>query len=365
MGEAKREDVEMDNEAGANVRARRGRGALSRRGLVVLACAGLMATTVPAAAQTPEGPPAASAILLNETMDASQLQEVGTATNDSQEAFMEEYLREAASEGALVDAQGVNILEAPSGMVIAVPEEVAVSSATHRIQQFVGHDEEGNAHDLFEERLGVSTTPADEVATDDAESISELPLGPGSAALTDLTGNVCTLAQASYNRKNTMAWCYKKHQVTGGDGSSSEDYFSYMRWATMQPDKSPINDYYVVQGHVFSWPTSNTITHRQSKLLAWTPTSASCGTTASFSAGFGTLSWGVPACSSGTDISFTALDGRFKHRYSCVVCSYGQTRDVGFHIGVSVKQATVPYWNDDNYAVFRQDFNPNSAIVDN
>lgn len=290
-----------------------------------------------------------------------------------------EGLRGAAQEGALMDLASIRLYQTRSGLVVGLGAEHTIESVIHRVERLSTTDDNGLTSAIKQEEMRVLVGPGtdDDALAGDLFIPPDTPLGFGSLALEGLSGNKCYWATATYDSDNTMYWCYNKRFVDGGnggngrraygawddDGSRWRDYYGYERWATVQPDQTPLLDYAVMEAHVFSWPTYNTIKYRWSKLLDWTPTDASCSKDSSFSLSAGAIGWSVPACSSGTDISFTKNDGRFKHRYSCIICNTG-TRYVGFHIGVEVKQGTIPYWYDDNYARFRQSFNPNSAIID-
>lgn len=280
-------------------------------------------------------------------------------------------LDSVASEGSLVDLSQLVLSETSSGLLVASSKDVELRKVTHEAKtleqtfELASPTEHGSrrvTRRSSEEAMGVE---AMQLEPDTPIYGVNVPLGPGSISLEGMTGNMCFTARG--NRfHNIMNWCYNKRFVDGGDGrksfglsdddgSNTEDFYAYRRWATTQPDLTPIRDYSVMETHVFSWPTWNTRFHRNSRTLDWTPTNGSCGTDGTFSVSGVGLSWSTPTCSSGTDISMTHTDGRMKHYYTCNICS-GGTKNVGFHIGVAVRQGTIPYWHDDNYAAFRQTF---------
>ena len=285
-----------------------------------------------------------------------------------------EYLRGSARQGALMDRSEVASYIDELGTLVHVTGKKKIDVLSVEV---VTGEVDGQQ---YEDRNISLTFEADEADAKLDEVEVALPQGVGSALTLRYMENQCYMGRASWdsshdNYYNTIYWCWTKYRLDGGngvkaygswddDGSRWEDFYSYKRYATVQPNQRPLRDFFIREAHVFSWPTYNTRVSRRSRLMDWEPTGKNCAgddrLTISTVTGVGVSL----SCSSGTDISFTSSDGRFKHRYSCSVCG-GGTRYVGFQIAVKVKQGTTPYWIDDNYASFRQNFTTNTGIIDN
>ncbi len=289
------------------------------------------------------------------------------ATEDAQEA-----LDRMAAEGTLIDLSQLVLSETDSGLLVAtssteevvkVTHELATMEKTYELDQPAANGATHVTGTAEQEGLGVQVVQKEGDVLLDAVST---PVGPGSAvSLKEMSAPRCSTTRGSrwYNYIN---WCYQKFFADGGnwrrpyntsddDGSKTRDFYSYKRYATAYPDKTPYRDYAVMEAHVFSWPTHNTWRYRGIRTLDWSPTNGNCATDANFTMAAGGLSWNPPVCIASTDISMTKLDGRMKHYYKCSVCGEG-TKKVGFIIGVEVWQGNIPYWYDDNYAAFRQAF---------